>query len=251
MFVRLLEGYHNVVVRSFEELIVSDGLDYSENSKDLLSQYQFVRQSLFDTIIVDEAQDFDREQALIISKHLNDNKQSEFRVFYDMTQNIMNKDFKDGFPIVLPPFILRENLRNTSSIHEWATDRTSLGRDVVTNQIVGPNPISYSFSKDFEARQYIESEINQLVFEDYVPLSSIVVLTDHECYQKMISNNICGWNYSSDISSCDAIRLFKVEDFKGLESNVVFYYHERTTPENYNYVAFTRAKYYLFDISLK
>ena len=251
MFEQLLAGYNNIKVNSFEDLVRSDGIEYSDNPVSLLSQYQFVQPSLYDAIIVDEAQDFDRNQAIIISKHLKDRDSSEIRVFFDNTQNIMNRDFKDGFPITLPPFVLRENLRNTASIHEWATDRTELGRDVITNQIVGPVPVSYSFLKDFEARQYIETEINHLVLEDSVPLSSIVILTDHECYQRLVTNKISSWNYSSDISSSDAIRLFLVEDFKGLESNVVFYYHEQTTPENYNYVAFTRAKYYLFDITLK
>ena len=47
------------------------------------------------------------------------------------------------------------------------------------------------------------------------------------------------------------LRFSLVEDFKGLESNVVFYVHNITTPENYNYVAFTRAKYYLYELILK
>ena len=47
------------------------------------------------------------------------------------------------------------------------------------------------------------------------------------------------------------IKMSLVEEFKGLESNVVFYVHNSDTPENYNYVAFTRAKYYLYDLSLK
>ena len=251
MFSQMLKGYSNIQVKSFEELVASDGIPCSVNTSSVLQEYQRIRPVLFDTIVVDEAQDFDRNQAVIITKHLRDPIHSELRVFYDSTQNIMNKDFQDGFSIGLSPFVLRENLRNTSSIYEWATDRTSLGRDVITNQIIGPIPVSYSFSKDYDARQYIEAEINHLVLEDGVPLSSVVVLTDHECYQKLIDNSIGCWNYTSDIESNDAIRLFLVEDFKGLESNVVFYYHEITTPENYNYVAFTRAKYYLFDVVLK
>ena len=251
MFKQLLVGYSNVQIKSFEELVASDGVQFTDNSSVLLSQYQFIHPNVFDTVIVDEAQDFDREQAIIITKHLRDERLSEFRVFYDSTQNIMDKAFKDGFKIESPPFVLRENLRNTSSIHEWSTDKTNLGRDVVTNQIVGPVPVSYGFSKDFDARQYIEAEITHLVLEDGVPLSSIVILTDHECYKKMISNIIGNWNFTSDISAINDIRLFTVEDYKGLESNVVFYYHELSAPEKYNYVAYTRAKYYLFDITLK
>ena len=76
-----------------------------------------------------------------------------------------------------PPFILRENLRNTASIHDWATERTNLGKDIITNQIVGPIPLSYKFAKDYEAKKHIETEILKLVDEDKVPISSIVILS--------------------------------------------------------------------------
>jgi hypothetical protein len=78
-----------------------------------------------------------------------------------------------------------------------------------------------------------------------------VILADHDCYQKLVGQELGRWHLISDSSDVDTLRVFLVEDFKGLESNVVFYYHEETTPENYNYVAYTRAKYYLFEIVQK
>ena len=251
MFHDLLAGYKGVSILSFEELVSRDGVQYIDNSEQLLKNYDGISTTLYDTVIVDEAQDFDRNQALIIIKHLIDNKEAELRVFYDHTQNILNKDFKDGFMIDNPPFILRENLRNTASIHDWATERTNLGKDIITNQIVGPIPLSYKFVKDYEAKKHIETEILKLVDEDKVPISSIVILADHDCYQKLVGQELGRWHLISDSSDVDTLRVFLVEDFKGLESNVVFYYHEETTPENYNYVAYTRAKYYLFEIVQK
>ena len=250
MFRNMLADYQNVSILSFEELVVNDNVQYNENSDVLLEYYADASTIKYDTIIVDEAQDFDKNQALIIVKHLKNPIDSELRVFYDHTQNILNKDFKDGFMISNPPFVLRENLRNTASIHDWATEKTNLGKDVITNQIIGPTPISYVFVNAYEAKQYIETEILKLVIDDKVPLSSIVILADHDCFKGLNNSPLGRWIVSS-IESSENLRLALVEDFKGLESDVVFYYHEISTPENYNYVAFTRAKYYLFEIIQK
>ena len=251
MFRLLLDGYANVTILSYEELLARDGIIDNELPGGMIELYSEATIEQYDAIIVDEAQDFDREQAQIISLHLQHSEDAELRVFYDFTQNMTGRNFQDGFPIHIPPFVLRENLRNTSSIYDWATEKTHLGREVVTNQIIGPLPVSYTFIKDYEARQYIETELLRLVDEDMVPLASIVILSDHECYKKLANERLGRWYCSNSMHSTDYIRLFTVEEFKGLEANVVFYYHEISTPEVYDYVAFTRAKYYLYEIIKK
>jgi len=251
MFKSLLKTYSNVEILSFNHLVKKDGIDNNLLSEEMLGKYDNVIFEKYDAVIVDEAQDFDQYQAMIISLHLCD-KKSELRVFYDLTQNIYDKDFKDGFDIDLPPFHLRENLRNTSSIYEWATDKTNLGKDVVTNQIIGPAPMMYNFKKYYDMKQYAEIEINKLVDGENVPLSSITLLVDHDVYDMIIDDEIGRWKCANyDIASENNVRVSLVEDFKGLESNIVIYCHMITTPENYNYVAYTRAKYYLYDFILK
>ena len=249
LFNNLFEGYKNVDALSFNELIEKDGGNPSLRSETLFDSYDSASFKKYDVVVVDEAQDFDQYQAMIISLHLKDS-QSEMRVFYDMTQNIFDKDFKNGFEINVPPFTLRENLRNTSSIYDWATSETNLGKEVITNQIIGPSPISYTFRKEYDLKKYLESEITNLIDKENVTIESIVILADHDNFNKYINSQLGRWNCSAEAKE-NSIKISLVEDFKGLESNVVFYIHNSNTPENYNYVAFTRAKYYLYDLSIK
>lgn len=251
LFKELLFGYKNIDILSFDEMLKKDGTLADKTSEEILQDYDSAKYQKYDVVIVDEAQDFDQYQAMIISEHLN-NSLSEFRVFYDETQNIFDKDFKDGFDINIPPFILKENLRNTASIYEWATEKTNLGKDVITNQIIGPAPISYNFNKDFELVKRLEMEILKLVDAEKVPLESIIVLVDHDYYNKFIGQSIGRWIFG-DFSekNKENLSISLVEDFKGLESNVVFYVHEFLVPENYSYVAYTRAKYYLYELVKK
>lgn len=251
MFKKLLDGYQNVNIFTYEELLIKDGVNNQYNNETILEYYDHNSFEKYDTVVVDEAQDFDQIQAMIISLHLKNDK-SEMRVFYDFTQNIENKDFKDGFDINTPTFVLRENLRNTSSIYDWATDKTNLGKEVITNQIIGPAPVSYKYSKKYDLKKSLETEILKLVDKENVPVNSIVVLVDHD--NKDIGEGQLGrWDciFKEENTKKEYLRFSLVEDFKGLESNVVFYVHNITTPENYNYVAFTRAKYYLYELILK
>lgn len=250
LFKDLLKDYKNITIVSFENLLLYDGIELNQNqsSEKILSLYDARIIKKYDTIIVDEAQDFDQFQAMVISLHLK-NECSEFRVFYDQTQNVLDKDFKDGFDIGLPPFLLRENLRNTSSIYDWSTEKTNLGKEVITNQIIGPNPISYKFSKQYDLKKELEIEITKLVDNECVPVESIVVLVDHDNYN-LNGQQLARWTLS-DKRDNNTVRLSLVEDFKGLESNIVFYIHNITTPEKYDYVAYTRAKYYLYEYILK
>ena len=249
LFKQKFNGYDNIDILSFEELLAKDGISSNCSSEKLLEKYNGVAFSKYDSIIVDEAQDFDEYQALIISEHLK-SKESELRVFYDLTQNVYHKDFKDGFDIDNPPFVLRENLRNTSSIYDWATNQTSLGKDVITNQIIGPLPITHTFKKEYELKKYLETEIVNMIDHDGVPVSSIVIITDHDMYLLFYNNVIGRWIFKNN-NEDNSIKISTVEDYKGLESDVVFYIHDFNTPQNYNYVAYTRAKYYLYELILK
>ena len=241
-----LLNYSNLTILSYRELLTQDGIDCNLQGEKLLDAYESILFKKFNTIIVDEAQDFDQYSAMIISYHLKDEK-SELRVFYDLTQNIYNKNFKNGFDIQNPPFELRENLRNTSSIYNWATEQTNLGRDVITNQVIGPMPNSFQFAKMYDLKKYVETEINKLVNRENVPIESIVILTDHDNFNVLNDTYIGSWRCGCK----QELRLSLVEDFKGLESNIIFYIHNLFVPENYNYVAYTRAKYYLFNLILK
>lgn len=248
-FKTLLNTYDVITILSFKELIERDEISVSENLPLCVLKQHIQGKMTYDTVIVDEAQDFNEYCAGIVGLYLRDPQSSEFRVFYDQTQNLLGNDFKKGFDITLPPFMLRENLRNTASIYNWATEKTNLGKDVITNQIIGPLPISFRFNNLYDAQSYIEGQILKLVDEEGIKVKSIVFLIDHDYYDSYNGIRIGRWILKDGSrNDRDSIKLALVEDFKGLESDIVFYIHALYTPEVYNYVAFTRAKYYLYDM---
>ena len=65
---------------------------------------------------------------------------------------------------------------------------------------------------------------------------------------------VAEWLFKSDGKTNDGLYsdlYYKVEDFKGLESNVIIYIHSKKSNTTINYVAYTRAKYYLYEFVIK
>ena len=240
-------------VCSIDELLLKDGINGNQinNSSSVFDEYSSLKYEKYDCIIVDEAQDCDMYIAMVIRMHLIDESSSLF-VFYDMTQNLYDKDFKDGFLIDNPPFYLRENLRNTSSIYSWAQKNTNLGKDVITNQIVGPKPESIKFDDIHDLKESLENTLIKLIDEEYVRNEFITILVDEELYGLIGDGKYGRWKLVNKTEvDYNEISCYKVDEFKGLESNVVFYIHKSNSGASFNYVAYTRAKYYLYEYILK
>ena len=69
-------------------------------------------------------------------------------------------------------------------------------------------------------------------------------------------NGFCGaiakWKLVKEYSNDkDEIKVSSVEDFKGLESDMIIYIHGQNTTDNLNYIAYTRARYYLMELVMK
>lgn len=203
----------------------------------------------YNTVIVDEAQDFTKDWALIVRKAMR-RPDTGLYVFYDDTQNVHGRDFGDGFGIPHPPFLLRENLRNTANIYKYATKNTKLGNDEILNPIEGPEPETFEARDEGQIRSKLSDILDELTREG-VRTESIVVLAD-ESIEKMLSNDHIGqWELvKGPPIEQDQVRMSRVEDFKGLEADVIVYVHSRSAPGVLNYVGYTRARFYLFDITL-
>ena len=208
----------------------------------------------YDVIIVDEAQDFNEEEAFFL-RNLTLSSNSEFYIFYDDEQNIYNNKLDktlENFLIDQPPYILTENLRNTRNIYEWVKLKTKFAKQTFTNQIDGPDPKSLVFNTKDQVCKYINNTVISLTQKDEVPIKYIKIIIDDEIYDEFKDEN---WefkyeldNYTNDKNN---INIIKTSDFKGLESNVVIYIHNYNSNENFSYVGLTRARFYLYDIQLK
>ena len=91
-----------------------------------------------------------------------------------------------------------------------------------------------------------------MIDEDVRNTSLIVLADDVEEFLTYYCGGIANWKFAIDIlDDSNAIRVSSVEDYKGLEADMVIYIHKDGVSDNLNYVAYTRAKYYLLELVLR
>lgn len=204
----------------------------------------------YDAVFVDEAQDFCFEWAKTVKKLLVDHDKSRIGVFYDDAQVLRDDSFGDGFEITGLPFLLHENIRNTANIYTWAAEKTNLGTDVIANPVEGPTPRTQLIDEPGQLTNTLETLFKRFLSEEDLNNDSITILTDDVDYiLSQYYDGIAKWKIvHSKTSSENEISVFSVEEFKGLETNMAIYIHTPETSDNINYIAYTRARYYLIEL---
>ncbi|BCJ97577.1 NERD domain-containing protein [Anaerocolumna chitinilytica] len=205
--------------------------------------------SRYDAIFVDEAQDFTEEWAKIIRKLLKNQDEGRLGVFYDDIQILREYSFGEGFGIEAEPYLLRENIRNTANIYSWASSHTNLGTDVIANPVEGPTPIT-EYIRDKNALTHrLETLFKEYFDDEELKFESIVIISDNtNDFMNSYTDGIAKWKFNRSTEYMDGcIRVVSVEEFKGLEADMIIYIHDETTNDNVNYIAYTRAKYYLLE----
>lgn len=214
----------------------------------------------FDLIIVDEGQDFTEDWATSINYLLK--PQGSLYVLFDQDQNIFKRDFKNGFCIDSPPFVLRYNIRNTRSIHQWICSTTNVGKEMVSNSLLGSEPETYDFTSRSTALSKINNILNTLINKENVEPASIVLLSNRRIENSILNESReLGTNKITEILDPKAkneVVFRTIQGFKGLESDVVIYvnhyYKNQTFDDAYYkqlYTACTRAKYFLYVINIE
>ena len=244
----------NVDIMSFCDLLIKNNVITKEEdflNVDLLDRVIMSSKKKYDAIVIDEAQDFNIESAMAITQFLVDEEKSILNVFFDKTQNIFDRDFEEGFGITIPPFCLRENLRNTSSIYKWATANTDFETDVITNPIEGTEPVQKEFTSKDNCINRISLILSELVENEGVKNTQITVLVDDAYVDSFKIDSIAKWNLKREVIGCNDIKFYTVSEYKGLESDVIIYVHKKNNNKSVNYVAYTRARYFLYDLVIK
>lgn len=240
-----VEDLFKSVSRDDFELVGPDFKGIEDNIKEDCKKY--------DAIFIDEAQDFSPEWAYVIRLLLKDENKSRLGVFYDDVQILREESFADAFMIDTPPFLLRENIRNTSSIYDWATERTNLGKDVIANPVEGPKP-TVEVIKDYKLlTNRMQNLFKEYLIDEDVKNSSITILVDNlDEFLTKYKEGIAKWKFSTRRTGKeDEIFVSSIGDYKGLESDMVIYIHHEEISSNLNYIAYTRAKYYLIELIIK
>lgn len=204
----------------------------------------------YDSIFVDEAQDFTDEWAELVRDLLRNPDLSRLGVFYDDVQVLREDSFGDGFGINSKPFLLRENIRNTSSIYKWTAEKTRLGMDVVVNPVEGPTPRTEIVHDPNQMTHYLEDLFRRYLEDEKLPNSSLVIISDDaDGFVDCFSGGIAEWQFTRNRAEQEnEIPVFSVGEMKGLEADMVLYIHDSNTSDNENYIAYTRAKYYLIEL---
>lgn len=204
----------------------------------------------YDSIFVDEAQDFCFEWAKTIRKLLLEPNNSRLGIFYDDVQVLRADSFGDGFEMMGLPFLLHENIRNTANIYNWTAEKTNLGTDVIANPVEGPTPQTEYINEPGQLTVTLENLFKRYLCDEYLPNDSMTILTDDVNYLlSKYHDGIAKWRIvNSETSSPNEISVYSVKEFKGLETNMAIYIHTSDTSDNVNYIAYTRAKYYLIEL---
>ena len=204
----------------------------------------------YDAIFVDEAQDFSEDLAFLTKAMLKDEHLSRLGVFYDDIQIVRDVSFGDAFMIDTPPFLLHENIRNTANIYSWAMENTELGKDVIVNPVEGPWPVSEKISDSRHLLHRLENLFKRFIEDEALVSTSMVILTeDADTFIDKYDGSVAKWKLVKDYSCLqDEIKVSSVEDYKGLEADMIIYIHTKDTSDNLNYIAYTRARYYLMEL---
>lgn len=203
----------------------------------------------YEAVYIDEAQDLTEELARFVNELLV-NEDSRLGVFYDDVQILRSESFNNGFAIEAKPYLLHENIRNTANIYNWTAEKTKLGTDVISNPVEGPTPVTEYVTEKGQLTHRLERLFKKYLDDEYLPNSSLVVLVeDLASFQAEYLDGIAKWIFvHREVTSSNEIRIASVAEYKGLETDMAVYIHSRETSENLNYIAYTRAKYYLIEI---
>ena len=237
-------------IKSFFELTISDFQHYSAPLYKGISESVRTDSKKYDAVFVDEAQDFTREWAQIVRKVLKDPDNSRLGVFYDDVQVLREDSFADGFGIDALPFLLHENIRTTANIYNWTSEKTNLGKDVIANPVEGPTPQTEEMAESGQLTLTIERIFKKYLVDESLSNHSLVILSDDiEYLINLYPDGIAKWTLvHRKVENENEISIFSIGEYKGLESDMVVYVRTQGTSENENYIAYTRAKYYLIEV---
>lgn len=193
---------------------------FNENYPNYLIDYVIKNKKHFDTIIVDEAQDFQDSYWLAISYLLRED--SNFYIFYDDNQNIFNGDTTFQGLISEKPFSLPENCRNTRLIHNTVKKFHKNPNEMMSRAPNGREPRWNNYFNNNELLIRLKKELNRLINENHVKPEDLVILTPKSQDKSILKEGLKLGNFSLTWNKFNrGIQVTTIQSFKGLEKLVV------------------------------
>lgn len=255
-------------VFAFHELAkhtaVSVGLDYKvpednesvrtfflEQSPELLLNAASLKEPVYDTIIVDEANDF--YPTWWIALEALGKPDFNWYCFYDR-QQILYVEKKDWSPpFQAEAIILEDNLRNTRPIGEFAALQANYALPKHFRVEEGVQPEVISVKSREESGKQLNALLNRLIKNEYIEPEKITILCPYRCNLALNEWQVGlkGFDISEKLAESQKgkIRIGTIQSFKGLESDVVILFGMNSKVkkrEEILYVGCSRAKTLLF-----
>ncbi|RMH03812.1 MAG: hypothetical protein D6704_12110 [Nitrospirae bacterium] len=201
----------------------------------------------WDTIIVDEGQDFHVDWWIAIDACLKES--GRLRVFMDSNQRIYGNAGNCVHDLCVVPIRLSRNLRNTKNIHKAALVHYS-GPNIVAD---GPDGIEVSWviAESIDAKiKAAHKELRRLVFNEEVAPGDIAVLVNGPVAKERFLEGSSGTSIpftDAEIMALEDVVVDTVRRFKGLERPAMILVVTSDDMERHElaYVAFSRARAYL------
>ncbi|MCC5631317.1 NERD domain-containing protein [Nostoc sphaeroides CHAB 2801] len=208
----------------------------------------------FTAIIVDEGQDFEPQEINDLSNLIPHD--GIFYIFQDSNQNLSKNANKFALGVI--PNTLDKNCRNTEKIFKYAKPFVSCTHPIKSSSIDGRDVVQRLYQETNEIFRMLEEDILNLVEQENVIPSQIVILTDMYPLAKSILSDYSHINrfhlkeYSFSNKDPNTLQWSNVGMYKGLESDVIILFFEKAKtliPSRWDiankYIGATRAKSFL------
>ncbi len=179
----------------------------------------------YDAIIVDEGQDFREDWWVVLTSLLRDEENGILYVFFD--DNQMLYEGRNPLPAFLKmpaPFSLTRNCRNTQSIHRLVSRFHPRGDALQCLGPAGRDPVRLPYASNKELRQLLRRTLHDLVNENKVRNTDIVILTPRGQRRTALQDGDTLGNFTlvwREPRRPNEIQVSTVHRFKGLERKVV------------------------------
>ena len=205
----------------------------------------------WDTIIVDEGQDFSADWWIAIDACLSHG--GHLRVFMDSNQRVYERAGNGVDDLSVVPVRLSRNLRNTKNIHSAASVHYS-GPEIIAD---GPDGLEVSWINAENPDAKLEAayrELRRLVFKEEVAPGDIAVLVNGPAARTGFLERSSGTSIpltDAETMALEDVVVDTVRRFKGLErpSIILIVSGDEMDGRELAYVAFSRARAYLCVVS--
>lgn len=205
----------------------------------------------WDTIIIDEGQDFSANWWIAIDACLSHGGQ--LRVFMDSNQRVYESAGNGVHDLSVVPVRLSRNLRNTKNIHNAASVHYS-GPEIIAD---GPDGLEVSWINAENPDAKVDAayrELRRLVFHEEVAPGDIAVLVNGPAVRTSFLERSSGTSVpltDAETMALEDVVVDTVRRFKGLERPAIIMIVSGDEMERRElaYVAFSRARAYLCVVS--